>query len=1083
MKKSILEFTSLACIAMLAAVVSCVKENEISVESDGAVITATATMPVHLTKAIYEDAVPSGDGIKAGWENGDQFVALEINGRTVTPVTFTATASMDVKASFTSEGAVRADASTKWVAVLGKGASANAEGIFCSYKGQDGSLKGLFQSDFVVASSTGETPDFNYSNGQHLSYLLRIVMPAGVGLIEFNTCHDDNEWQISSDSKTNGCKIDYRPKATRIVQLTKETKAGDCVYLEVPAADYSDAGLIVTIMNKEKTKSQGKVLSENLTDKGGHLGTFDMSELVMMDRTTAEDAIDFISDSKSTLQFINNDSYSGIKDIYTFANKPKWATFNLGASANPTTAEEFYGMYVAWGETEQKEAFSWDNYHHSEDHSSIGFERSYIGDSDNTLRLQNISGTKYDAARVKWGSEWRMPFLEEMLGLIGNNESFDTESGSRKSTSSGYSTIDVKTYNGVDVAGRTFTRNGRTLFLPFAGRYYYSDGGTAEECSHYGKIGYYFSGTHCNIAGCRTAYKLLVRGTQVEVTSWEAGYGLPIRPVLAEDTDHAAEPATVSGKISDAKSGNGIAGVTVSDGYNCCKTGADGTYRLEADARARTINVTVPSDYEIPLGQDGRPAFYKSVSLTAGSDMSVDFTLTPRKSQSGKFTLIAVSDAHVQNSSNLKQFKTAMADVQNTVTELEKSGDAGEIIGIALGDQLWDNMAMAAEVRKEYTALKNGSGNTMPFFYCIGNHDHDSEAGTKESESTAVFVENFSPTDYSFDIGNAHIIVMDDIEFNGNIEGGAGGHNMIKYRERITGEQLHWLKQDIANVSNKESKVGIFCTHAPVYSAIGNSEAIRSLMNQFSESHILSGHIHNLTNFYTSGFKGKSGKVLIEHNIQSMCGMWWLADLSPNGTPAGYGVFTFDGATLSREFNKVWKEDKSFQMRAYSGNDSYDSYAWGNEYKGKILLRIWDGDAPSQPVDDCNWSVKFIRNGITRDMTKLTQPLVDKCAAGYIVRKLGSPYGTGGNASSYSWWVIDVPVNDPAELDGWKIVATHRIPGGWSESYTTTGLVRDYNGYACGSRFDIYSSEPVTPPSGGGDNEGTATSPSLGEDN
>lgn len=1070
----------LAGAALFATMTSCTEEMKTSDTGPEVTITATATMPHMATKAIYVDGIPHGKDIKAGWENGDRFLALEINGNTVTPVTFTATASKDIKATFTSDGAVAADPSTRWVAVLGEGASFSPAAINCTYSGQDGSLNGLFRSDFVTASSTGETPDFDYSGGRHLSYLLRISMPEGVGIIEFNTCAGGYEWSVDSDGSVSGGSMDWRPGAVKTVELSGETRAGEIVYLEVPAADYTETGLIVTVMSKDMTRSQGKVLSEDLSAKGGHAGTFDMSTLTLIDRELPENAFDFGSESQATIKYINDGSYSSLDDTYSFSSRPKWSTFNLGASAEPEKAEDFNGMYFAWGETEQKESYSWDNYKHSDDHGSIGYERCHTGDAAGILRFSNISGTKHDPARVKWGCRWRMPFVEELLGLIGSNESLDCESGVRKNTGSRYSTVDVKAYNGLDVSGRTFTRNGRTLFLPFAGRFFYNDGSEATEISHEGKVGYYMSGTHCTTHGSRTAYKMTVRGNLVEVNAWETGYGLPVRPVLAEDTDLPAKPAKVRGKVIDSVTNSGIEGVTVSDGYSCCKTAQDGSYTLEADLRARSINITVPATCEIPLGSDGRPEFYKKIKLDGADLENVDFTLTPKRNPGNRFTLIAVSDAHVQNTSNLAQFRTSMADVQATVDRLEAEGGAGEIIGLALGDQMWDNMAMAAEVRKEYTCVKRASDSTMPFFYCIGNHDHDSEAGSTDILSTAVFVDNFSPTDYSFEIGNAHIIVMDDIDFNGSIESSSGGHNKINYRERITGEQLQWLKQDIACTADKTSKVGIFCTHAPVYNGLGNSDAIRSLMAQFSEAHIFSGHIHNLTNFYAGSFKSRSGKVIVEHNIQSLCGMWWLADLSPNGTPAGYGVYTFDGATLAREYNKTSKEDISFQMRAYSGNDSYDSYSWDADYRGKILLRIWDGDAPSQPADDSSWSVKFILNGTSTDMTKVTVPIVDKCAAGYIVRKLGSPHGTGGNATSCTWWTVDVPGGDPALLKGWKIVAVHRLPGGWEETYTTSGLVRNYNGYACGSHFDIFDQNPETPHEGG--NEGSSTAPSIKED-
>ena len=57
--------------------------------------------------------------------------------------------------------------------------------------------------------------------------------------------------------------------------------------------------------------------------------------------------------------------------------------------------------HYAWGEVETKSYYSEDNYH-------APFEitaKSY----------NNISGSKYDAARMNWGGKWRMPTYKEFV--------------------------------------------------------------------------------------------------------------------------------------------------------------------------------------------------------------------------------------------------------------------------------------------------------------------------------------------------------------------------------------------------------------------------------------------------------------------------------------------------------------------------------------------------------------------------------------------------------------------------------------------------------------------------------------------
>ena len=88
----------------------------------------------------------------------------------------------------------------------------------------------------------------------------------------------------------------------------------------------------------------------------------------------------------------------------------KWATCNVGANS----PEEF-GGYYAWGETEVKSTYTWDNYkyHGSDDNGNA------IIDETKTPQLgSSISGTSYDVARVKWGDGWRMPTYAEVVELL-----------------------------------------------------------------------------------------------------------------------------------------------------------------------------------------------------------------------------------------------------------------------------------------------------------------------------------------------------------------------------------------------------------------------------------------------------------------------------------------------------------------------------------------------------------------------------------------------------------------------------------------------------------------------------------------
>lgn len=83
----------------------------------------------------------------------------------------------------------------------------------------------------------------------------------------------------------------------------------------------------------------------------------------------------------------------------------KWAGWNIGASG-----PEEIGDYYAWGETETKSLYSILNYEFYKGWPSPLLKKLDGG-------ITEISGTKYDVARMKWGGSWRMPTKAEIMEL------------------------------------------------------------------------------------------------------------------------------------------------------------------------------------------------------------------------------------------------------------------------------------------------------------------------------------------------------------------------------------------------------------------------------------------------------------------------------------------------------------------------------------------------------------------------------------------------------------------------------------------------------------------------------------------
>jgi len=174
-----------------------------------------------------------------------------------------------------------------------------------------------------------------------------------------------------------------------------------------------------------------------------------------------------------------------------------WAYCNIGAFY-----AEDYGGYYAWGETEEKDYYDWSTYTHC-DGSSSSFH--YIGD--------NIAGTEYDVAHVKWGDSWQIPTINQIKELIKN------------------CTAIWMTQNGVD--GTLVTGpNGSSIFLPAAGYY------TGPFLGSDGKAGEYWSSSSSETR-VYDAYQLDSNSKYFEIsTLHEVTYGLSVRPVISPNNHH-----------------------------------------------------------------------------------------------------------------------------------------------------------------------------------------------------------------------------------------------------------------------------------------------------------------------------------------------------------------------------------------------------------------------------------------------------------------------------------------------------------------------------------------------------------------
>ena len=395
----------------------------------------------------------------------------------------------------------------------------------------------------------------------------------------------------------------------------------------------------------------------------------------------------------------------------------------------------------------------------------------------------------------------------------------------------------------------------------------------------------------------------------------------------------------VSGTITC--DGQGIAGVPVSDGYEVVLTDANGYYVMSSSKQNGYVFYTLPGGYEPMLADGFNPQFFAPLN---SRDISVDEThdFTLRRVDNGHHTMIFAADTHLaRRCSDRAFFKKGLIVSLND--EVERA-DGGPIYSAILGDLTWDvfwtqndyNLVDFMEDMKHFKY-------PMTLWPVIGNHDHDPSvpAGANTDFVAADPWRRFvCPNYYSFNLGKVHYVVLDDIYYlnidygdENYSEGVVGSRN---YRGNITNEQMQWLRKDLALVDYNTPVV--VCLHIPAWSIndnftysprLDNTYTLCSLLNQYKEAHIVSGHSHCNYTVRSANFPH-----VTEHNIAAVCGSLWQSaiftghHICHDGSPAGYMRWTVNDEDLQWAFKPIHEGER--QMRLYDMNTVREFYRTNN---------------------------------------------------------------------------------------------------------------------------------------------------------
>ena len=242
----------------------------------------------------------------------------------------------------------------------------------------------------------------------------------------------------------------------------------------------------------------------------------------------------------------------------------------------------------------------------------------------------------------------------------------------------------------------------------------------------------------------------------------------------------------------------------------------------------------------------------------------------------------------------------------------------------------------------------------VPQYYVHGNHDYDFDA-TTDDHSGDSWRRLYGPTYFSFEIGQVHFFVFDNVVYpcteadvaDDDRAGCADPENDPIYNGRITDQQMTWFENTLALVP--EDRLIVVAAHIPLLTFV-NSNTGRHQTDNVADLYALigdrpavslAGHTHTLEQLVEGeSYQGWSERIGVDavpfnHVVTGApSGNWWSQDFNVDGipmsfarlgVPRGYMVFDFDGNTYTDRFyasnmdpdRQMWLSFNTPQFRAW----------------------------------------------------------------------------------------------------------------------------------------------------------------------
>jgi len=370
----------------------------------------------------------------------------------------------------------------------------------------------------------------------------------------------------------------------------------------------------------------------------------------------------------------------------------------------------------------------------------------------------------------------------------------------------------------------------------------------------------------------------------------------------------------------------GVAGVVVSNGCNTVLTDSAGDYQISL-APTEILFISKPADYSTPVDENNIPQFFYRhypngtpneitgtsvewlwpvIEPTGILPDSIDFPLFPSTMANENFLAHGFADTQAQ-------YGTGQDMVREELVNPLIGNPYGAKFGLTVGDVVFDNLGLY-ERHKAMMGLMD-----IPQWYLPGNHDMNFESpnGYFANET---YKKHFGPTYYSFDYGNVHFVMLNNVEYAG--EGKDFGRS--EYRGYINPIQLQWLQSDLNHIPPE--KLLVIASHIPLIAEADdgiseptagpnteNFSELLQILEPFEHIYGLAGHdTSNSFKVEVNHNHGWTGSPWIAHTLAEVRGSGWVRGpkdlrgvrdaMMEDGNPNGFYVLKFNNTKLTPEF-------------------------------------------------------------------------------------------------------------------------------------------------------------------------------------